>query len=62
MKIIREGYVKSNTKRFHCKKCGCIWEAETGEYEVTSQMAQQHDGIKAYWMICPTCKNCVDVD
>lgn len=61
MKIIKEGKIDT-TRRFHCERCGCVWEAEKGEYESTPQMAQQHDGLKAYWMKCPTCGNYVDVN
>jgi rubredoxin len=40
MKIIKEGKTKEelekilkNTKRFECKTCGCIFEANDGEYK-----------------------------
>lgn len=61
MKIIKEGNINA-TKRFECKRCGCIWEADKGEYEYTPLMAIQHDNLKPYWMKCPICKSCVDVN
>lgn len=40
MKIIKEGKTKEelerilkNTKRFECKTCGCIFEADDDEYK-----------------------------
>lgn len=59
MKIIKPGNI-CHTKRFTCERCGCIWEAEKGEYEPTPQLAVMHDGLNSYWMKCPTCKNYSD--
>lgn len=41
---------KKKTKEFSCKICGCIWEADLGEY---SEDWTQHS-IPAYCN-CPTC-------
>ena len=32
MKIIKEGRKPDMTKRFECKRCGCIFEADEGEW------------------------------
>lgn len=37
-------------KRFECKKCGCIWEAERGEYKSGNQYNETY-----YYSTCPTC-------
>ena len=50
MKIIKKGIRPTITKRFICKNCGCIWEAEKGEYNITSYLGMMHDGLKAFNM------------
>lgn len=58
MKIIKEGKTKEelekilkNTKRFECKTCGCIFEADDGEYEL------EEDWIyTTYHCRCPNCE------
>ena len=62
MKIIKEGIRPTITKRFICKNCDCIWEAEKREYNVTSHLGMIHDGLKAYNMWCSCCGAFVDVD
>ena len=62
MKIIKKGIRPTITKRFICKNCGCIWEAEKGEFNMTSQIAMIHDGLKAFNMKCPCCGVFVDAD
>lgn len=54
MKIIKEGKVPTGTKRFECKECGCIFEADKSEYVFPSSLAFQRDGIVAECK-CPTC-------
>lgn len=56
MKILRPGKQISESKRFTCKKCGCFFEADKGEYSSMGQMAYIHDGIE-FKAICPCCKN-----
>jgi len=53
MKIIREGNVKRllKTKRFTCKECGCVFEANKGEYESGVQYNEEY-----FYCQCPTCK------
>lgn len=58
MKIIKEGKAKEelekilkNTKRFECKTCGCIFEANDGEYE---PKMIGYDCI--YYCECPNCE------
>lgn len=60
MKIIREGVKPTTTKRFECS-CGCIWEADKGEYKVTSQLGMMY-GMKQCNMVCPCCGYIVDTD
>lgn len=51
MKIIKKGKTPKTTKRFTCHNCGCVFECEVNEYNVTFD---QKDGnyIDA---VCPTC-------
>ena len=62
MKIIKEGIRPAITKRFICSNCGCIWEAEKDEYNVTSYLSMMHDELKVYYMNCPCCGAFVDAD
>lgn len=58
MKIIHPGnkdYPKQ-IKRFTCK-CGCVFEAEKGEYDVDSQYNETY-----YTCKCPTCGTTVYID
>lgn len=59
MKIIRQGKSKEEfertikaTKRFECKLCGCIFEADKGEYK---SYECEYNGID-YYCICPNCE------
>ena len=54
MKIIRNCDLKrlQKTKRFTCFRCGCIFEANAGEYRV--EEGQRED---TYIMNCPICHN-----
>ena len=57
MKIIKQGKTKEEldailkeTKRFECKTCGCIFEADKGEYK------REEDFIHGtYFCDCPNC-------
>lgn len=57
MKIIKQGKSKeelktilNKTKRFECKTCGCIFEADKGEYKF------EEDYIcSTYYCKCPNC-------
>lgn len=54
MKIIKRGEIPNIAKRFTCKYCGTVFEAENGEYKGASQMAYMMDGIE-YEATCPIC-------
>lgn len=58
MKIIKNGKIKKKTKEFTCERCGCVFEAEQGEYRSASQMEALHDGIEAVCN-CSHCKSIV---
>lgn len=61
MKILKQGKTKeelkailNKTKRFECKTCGCIFEADEGEY-----VEEEHGTT---YCACPNCgKNAFDV-
>ena len=42
-------------KRFRCDYCGCVFDAEKGEYQSAEALAQQKDNLEAYSM-CPCCR------
>lgn len=50
MKIIQHGQPKRTIKRFKCWKCGCVFEADKGEYKSGSQYNEIY-----YWCGCPDC-------
>ena len=49
MKIIKPGEIPKETIRFSCGYCGCIFEADKGEYE----KGPTYD--PDYTCRCPTC-------
>lgn len=58
MKIIKQGKTEEElkailkeTKCFECKTCGCVFEADKGEYTYTTQYNETH-----YYCKCPNCK------
>ena len=52
MKIIKQGNYNP-IKRFECDKCGCVFEAEKGEYQFLPFKENE------YLCKCPTCENFV---
>lgn len=54
MKIIQRGNLDllKEIRKFECDRCGCIFEAEKGEYQVYSQYNEPY-----YTCICPTCRD-----
>ena len=57
MKVIKQGLSKEQlekklkqTKRFECKTCGCIFEADEGEYEYEDDYI-----YSAHYCKCPNC-------
>jgi rubredoxin len=59
MIIIKDGIIPSNIIRFNCENCGCIFEADKGEYQTSTQMEVMHDGLAPYKCQCPRCKRIV---
>lgn len=56
MKIIKNGDLErlKETKTFECKRCGCVFKAEKGEYTTRSQYNEIY-----YLCKCPTCATTV---
>ena len=57
MKIIKQGMskaeiemIKNIVKRFKCRTCGCIFEADKSEYESTQEYTYM-----TYYCKCPNC-------
>lgn len=62
MKIIKEGDPKKRAnvvRRFECKNCGCVFEANENEYEVEEWCLTGLDGGKIITIrtssTCPLC-------
>ena len=51
MNIIRQGKKPDPVKRFECKLCGCIFEADKGEYHYVD-LGYNQVAFEAY---CPCC-------
>lgn len=64
MKIIKEGSMPNTTKRFKCSICGCIFEANKGEYRASSwwEVNLSISPLPAYKCACPTCRHIVYAD
>lgn len=60
MKIIKQGEIPNQTKRFTCKLCGTVFEAEKGEYHEAIQIGWMDD--IEYVSTCPVCENTVFID
>lgn len=60
MKIIKPGDLErlKIIKRFECKDCGCIFEADQHEFRSADAMEALHDAIDASCE-CPCCHNMV---
>ena len=52
IKIIKPGKFKNpkDTRRFLCLNCGCVFDADRGDYEAFDQYQTPE-----YVAICPTC-------
>jgi RNase P subunit RPR2 len=59
MKILEQGNLEllKETKRFVCKYCHCVFEADKGEYKILSQYNEI-----IYQCQCPCCKHYADED
>ncbi len=58
MKIIKEGDPDGVKRRvrFHCKRCGCVFEADSGEYTtIFRSMLELYLNEESYSCQCPTC-------
>lgn len=49
MRIIKEGDITKTIKHFTCQNCGCEWEANAQEYNVSFKSGY-------LWMRCPCCE------
>ena len=56
MTIIREGNLDllKEVKRFYCRRCQCVFDAEKTEYTTENQYNETY-----YKCTCPTCGNTV---
>lgn len=61
MKIIKQGDLNrlKEIKRFECKVCGCVFEAENTEYR---RDYSQRENCGWYASKCPTCHSWVTTD
>ena len=53
IKIIKPGKLKNpkDTRRFLCLNCGCVFDADRGDYEANDNRFNETE----YWASCPTC-------
>ncbi len=51
-KIIIPGKTPSTVRRFRCKRCGCVFEADKRKYKVEEQLFNC-----VYYCKCPCCSN-----
>ena len=64
MKILKHGGIKPKIMRFECP-CGCIFEADSFEYETTSGL--KHDPVNFFHVVtqysikCPDCGELVGI-
>ena len=55
MRIIQRGTIPKKTKVFVCPYCRTVFEADSGEYSASDQIAYIQDGITAEAK-CPVCQ------
>ena len=56
MKIIQQGIIGNQiVRKFICRYCHCIFEAEPGEYIELSEIQPNLSYEPVYRSICPTC-------
>lgn len=55
IKIIKPGKLKNpkDTRRFLCLNCGCVFDADRGDYEANDGQYSE----TVYWASCPTCRH-----
>ena len=54
MRIIKKGTLPPKEKKMTCQECGCVFM-----YDRSDIHSDQREGC---WVVCPTCKKCIDVD
>lgn len=54
MRIIKEGKIKKENYILNCPACGCVFEADKGDYEVRFDFNERYIRVD-----CPYCKNVV---
>ena len=56
IKIIKPGKFKNpkDTRRFLCLNCGCVFDADRGDYEAFT-ICSQLDDVIVHQAICPSC-------
>lgn len=50
IKILKPGKIPDTTKRFECRRCGCIFEADKGDYADRDIWTHPE-----YFAGCPSC-------
>ena len=60
MEIIKQGDISKlkQTKKFECRRCGCIFLADDDEYKYSGSQYNE----SYYQCACPTCNNSVYSD
>ena len=60
MEIIKQGDISKlkQTKKFECRRCGCIFLADDDEYKYSGSQYNE----SCYQCACPTCNNPVYSD
>lgn len=54
MRILKQGKLNNDPLVFTCKYCGCVFEADNGEYLQPCAWEQDARNVKAKCQ-CPTC-------
>jgi hypothetical protein len=64
MKIIKQGKSKEelekvlrHTVRFTCGTCNCVFEADEGEYSVSSALTCEYGFYTVCTCVCPNCQS-----
>lgn len=53
IKIIKPGKKPDAVKRFTCRHCGCVFEADEGDYELVFNLSNGNYVLK---VDCPNCR------
>lgn len=60
MQILKEGNISNSAKIFKCEKCGCVFEADKDEREITNCWITPPEPEPIFYYICPTCGYKID--